>query len=556
MPKIEKRVELPGSERIILPGSRKVGPADPTEQIQVTLFLRRGSSPNQFPDVEKIGKLPPAQRKHLSRAQFTSRHGARPADIKKIRTFAAQNKLKVVEVSRPRRSVLLSGSVAAFSRAFGVELNSYQHSSGTSRLRTGTIQIPAALGGIIEGVFGLDNRPQAKPHFRIRKQTQHAAAPAQSSSASYNAPQVAQAYDFPAGTNGNGQTIGILELAGGYSAADLTTYFKNLGIATPTVTSVSVDGGTNSPTGDSSGPDGEVELDIEVSGAVAPSAQIAMYFSPNTDQGFLDALTTAVHDDTLKPAVVSISWGGPESSWTQQALNAFNSACEDASTIGVTILAASGDDGSTDGASSGTPTVDFPASSPYVLACGGTKLTLSGTTISSEQAWNELSANEGATGGGVSEFFALPSYQQSANVPKAPNGFAGRGVPDVAGDADPETGYNVLVDGQQTVIGGTSAVAPLWAGLLVRINQSLGKNVGYLNPLLYTSKVEGTLHDITVGNNGTYSAGPGWDACTGLGTPDGAALLTALDSPAAPTKKKKKSGGKREVTSAKRRKKS
>ena len=315
-----------------------------------------------------------------------------------------------------------------------------------------------------------------------------------------------------------------------------------------------MDGGTNSPTGDANGPDGEVELDIEVSGAVAPSAQIAVYFTPNTDQGFLDALTTAVHDAKLKPAVVSISWGGPESSWTQQALTAFNSACEDASTIGVTILAASGDDGSTDGATSGTPTVDFPAASPFVLACGGTRLTLSGTTISSELAWNELAANEGATGGGVSEVFPLPTYQQSASVPKAPNGFVGRGVPDVAGDADPESGYNVLVDGQQTVIGGTSAVAPLWAALLARINQSLGKNVGYLNPLLYTKNIEATLRDITSGSNGTYSAGPGWDACTGLGTPNGAALLAALGAPAAPTKKKKKSPTKRKATRAKRRK--
>jgi len=555
MAKIEKRIDLPGSERTLLPGSRKIGPSDPKEQIQVTVFLRRGSSPKQFPDVEKIGKLPPAQRSHLSRAQFASRHGARPADIKKIRAFAAQNGLKVVEVSRPRRSVLLSGSVAGFSRAFGVELNSYQHPTGTCRMRSGTIQIPAALSGIIEGVFGLDNRPQAKPHFRIRKQLQNPVVRAQASSVSFNVPQVAQAYDFPAGTTGSGQTIGILELSGGYRATDLATYFKNLGIAAPTVTAVAVDGGTNSPTGDPNGADGEVELDIEVAGAVAPSAKIAMYFTPNTDQGFLDALTTAVHDTKLQPAVVSISWGGPESSWTQQALNAFNSACEDASTIGVTILVASGDDGSSDGVSSGTPTVDFPASSPFVLACGGTKLTLSGTTISSEQVWNELSSGEGATGGGVSEVFALPSYQLSANVPKAPNGFVGRGVPDVAGDADPESGYNVLVDGQQTVIGGTSAVAPLWAGLLARINQSLGKNVGYLNPLLYTGNVESTLHDITSGSNGAYSAGPGWDACTGLGTPDGAALLAALGSATASTKKKK-SPAKRKATRAKRRKKS
>lgn len=202
--------------------------------------------------------------------------------------------------------------------------------------------------------------------------------------------------------------------------------------------------------------------------------------------------------------------------------------------MGVTVLSASGDNGSTDGSTSGNPTVDFPASSPFLVGCGGTKLTLSGASISSEQTWNELSSNEGATGGGVSEAFALPGFQQSAKVPKAPNGFAGRGVPDVAGDADPATGYNVVVDGQQSVIGGTSAVAPLWAGLFALINQSLGTNVGYVNPLLYSAKAEAAFHDITAGNNGTYSAGLGWDACTGLGSPNGAALLTALQRMTSP----------------------
>ncbi len=378
----------------------------------------------------------------------------------------------------------------------------------------------------MEGVFGLDNRPQAKAHFRLRKKTPGVRA--QAAAVSYSPLQVAQAYAFPSGVTGAGQCIGIIELGGGYNAADLASFFGNLGIPTPKVTAVSVDGAANSPTGDPSGPDGEVELDIEVAGAVAPGAEIAAYFAPNTDQGFIDAITTAVHDATLKPSVVSISWGGPESSWTAQARNALNSACQDASTMGVTILAASGDDGASDGSSNGAPTVDFPASSPYVLGCGGTKLTLSGGAIGSEHAWNELSSGEGATGGGVSEVFALPSYQQSAKVPKAPNGFVGRGVPDVAGDADPETGYNVVVDGQQTVIGGTSAVAPLWAGLLALVNQSLGMNVGYVNPLLYGANAEKTFHDVTSGSNGDYSAGPGWDACTGLGSPDGTALLGTL----------------------------
>jgi kumamolisin len=552
MPTKEKRVVLPGSERAVMPGASKVGPADPNAQIQVTVFLRRAAP---------LKKVPPAQRQRLTRAQFAAAHGASASDIKKIRAFAAQYDLKVVEESAARRTVILSGTVEAFTRAFGVELNRYQHPGGTCRMRTGTIQIPANLDGIIEGVFGLDNRPQAKAHFRIRKNNPNAVS-AQAAASSFTALQVAQAYNFPANADGTGQTIGIVELGGGYRAADLTTYFKNLGITAPKVTAVGVDGGTNSPTGSASGPDGEVELDIEVAGAVAPGAQIAMYFAPNTDQGFLDALTTAVHDTTLKPSVVSISWGGPESSWTQQALNAFSSACEDASTIGVTVLAASGDNGSSDATTSGTPTVDFPASSPFVLGCGGTRLAISGGSISSEQAWNDLSADEGATGGGVSEVFALPAFQQSANVPKAPNGFVGRGVPDVAGDADPESGYDVLVDGDQTVIGGTSAVAPLWAGLLARINQSLGTSVGYLNPSLYAASVESTLHDITTGNNGSYSAGPGWDPCTGLGSPNGAALLAAL---AAQSTKPAQGGGattrktypaKRKAAPAKRKKKS
>ena len=198
--------------------------------------------------------------------------------------------------------------------------------------------------------------------------------------------------------------------------------------------------------------------------------------------------------------------------------------------MGVTVVVACGDDGATDGSANGAPTVDFPASSPNVLACGGTTLTLSGANIKTETVWNDLAQGEGGTGGGVSQVFPLPPFQQNANVPKAPNGSAGRGVPDVAGDADPATGYKVIVDGQSSIVGGTSAVAPLWAALIALLNQSLGKNVGYLNPLLYASHVESAFHDITSGNNGDYSAGPGWDACTGLGTPNGAELLAAFQA--------------------------
>ncbi len=519
------RVKLKGSVREELPGGRDTGAANPNEQIVVSVLLRRGSKKNHVADKKAATRLP-HERKYLRREQFAQLHGASAADVKKVAAFAKRYGLRIASEDRAARIIRLRGAVKAFDKAFETDLRSYEHAEGIFRCRKGALTIPAALRGVIVGVFGLDNRPQAKPHFRLRKVKPgiHARAVAQS----YSPLQVAEAYAFPSGTTGSGQCIALIELGGGYKPADISTFFGNLGVAAPKVTAVSVDGAKNAPTGNSNGPDGEVELDIEVAGAVAPGAQIAAYFAPNTDQGFIDAVTSALHDTKLNPSIISISWGGPENSWTAQARDALNAAFEDASTLGVTVLAASGDNGSSDGDSTGTPTVDFPAASPYVIGCGGTKLTLSGATIGSEQAWNELASGEGATGGGVSENFALPSYQQGAKVPKAPNGFAGRGVPDVAGNADPETGYNVRVDGEDAVIGGTSAVAPLWAGLLARINGSLGNNVGYMNALLYSVKAEATFHDITSGGNGAYSAGPGWDACTGLGTPNGTALLAAL----------------------------
>jgi kumamolisin len=519
----QNRVELKGSVRLALPGGRDIGPADPSEQIEVTLYLRP-SRPEVSAD--EIGSEPLSKRRYLTREEFARSRGASPEAIGRVRAFAAQYGLGVASEDRASRRVTLTGTVGAFNEAFGIALRRYEHSSGVYRCRSGPLRVPADVAEVIEAVLGLDNRAQTKPHFRLRKNRPRVGA--QAAAVSYSPVQVAEAYAFPSQATGTGQSIGIIELGGGYNLSDLNSFFANLGLTAPKVTAVSVDGATNSPTGDPSGPDGEVELDIEVAGSVAPGAEIAVYFAPNTDQGFIDAVTTAVHDTTRKPSIISISWGGPENSWTAQAREALNSACQDAASMGVTVLAASGDDGADDGTSA--PTVDFPAASPYVMGCGGTKLKLSGDSIASEQAWNDLSSNEGATGGGVSEVFALPSYQGGANVPEAPNGFAGRGVPDVAADADPESGYNVVVDGQASVVGGTSAATPLWAGLLARINQVLGKNVGYLNPLLYSAAAESTFHDITSGSNGDYSAGPGWDACTGLGTPDGAKLLAALQS--------------------------
>jgi kumamolisin len=280
-------------------------------------------------------------------------------------------------------------------------------------------------------------------------------------------------------------------------------------------------------------------LDIEVSGAVAPGAKIVVYFAPNTDQGFIDAVGAAVHDTTNNPSVISISWGGPESSWTAQALQALDAACQSAAALGITITVASGDNGSTDGGTGNN--VDFPASSPHVLACCGTKLMGSGSSISSEVVWNEQASGEGAGGGGVSNVFPLPSWQANANVPAPSVSAGGRGVPDVAGDADPVTGYQIRVDGQNMVIGGTSAVAPLWAGLIALNNQQNGRSAGFIQPQIYAAKGASAFNDIVSGNNGAFSAGPGWDACTGLGSPIGTKLIALLGASSA----SKNKGGKK-----------
>ncbi|MBS0396547.1 MAG: S53 family peptidase, partial [Proteobacteria bacterium] len=389
------------------------------------------------------------------------------------------------------------------------------------------VSVPQPLAGRILGVFGLSNMPQAKPHFRLRRPRRDGA-----QAASFTAPQVAALYDYPGGT-GSGECIAIIELGGGFRMMDLAQYFAKLGMKVPPVTAVSVDHGRNHPTGDPNGPDGEVMLDIEIGGAAAPQAAFAVYFAPNTDAGFIDAVTTAIHDTVNRPSVISISWGGPESTWSEQAMQALDQAFQDAATMGITVCVASGDNGASDGVADAALHVDFPASSPHVLACGGTHLEAQNGQISAERVWNDASAGapaagSGAGGGGLSAVFALPAWQAglAATTTAGRVALTMRGVPDVAGDADPETGYDVRVDGYDTVIGGTSAVAPLWAALIARINSAASTKLGFVNPRLYSSAA--AFHDVTVGDNGGYRAASGWDACTGLGTPDGARIAKAL----------------------------
>ena len=520
----QRRVPLPGSERTPFTTERNPRLAYATPDVVSTQVQPRGEHLTISVIVRARMPIDPARlgkgHKPISHEQFAEKHGADPASVALVKEFAEEFGLQVEPDTHPgRRTVQLTGSIPALEKAFGTTLEQKTTTHGKLRVREGALTIPEELAGHLTAVLGLDNRPQAKPHFRLA--VPHA------SNISYTPVGVAALYDFPT-TGGAGQTIGLIELGGGYTESDVETYFRGIGLNPPVIAAVSVDKAKSKPSNANSA-DGEVMLDIEVAGAVAPGATLAVYFAPNTDQGFLDAITTAVHDTARKPGVISISWGGPESTWTQQSLTAMDEACQAAAALGITITVAVGDSGSTDGVTDGANHVDFPASSPHVLACGGTKLVGTNSTITSEVVWNELSSNEGATGGGVSDFFAKPTWQDNIDVPAPTAAAGGRGVPDVAGNADPSTGYKVLVDGDNTVIGGTSAVAPLWAGLITAANAANGKNAGFINPLLYSAKEGTTFRDIVSGNNGAFDAGPGWDACTGLGSPVGTAVRTIVN---------------------------
>ena len=523
----ERHLPLTESNKAPVRGARRLGPAAPDELVDITVLLRRRPSRTRARALDACADVLPAM--HLTREEFASQYGARPDDVAAVEAFAAEHGLVVLETSVAKRTVKLSGTAEQVSKAFAVELTRETTDRGVVyRGRTGTVFVPEQMALVVQGVFGLDDRPQASPHFRLANGTF-----ALSLERGFLPTEVAALYRFPNDVDGRGQTVAVIELGGGYRQEDLTRYFEEMGMAVPTVLAVPVDGAQNLPTGSADGPDAEVMLDIEVVGAVAPGARVVVYFAPNTSRGFLDAVLAAVHDDARTPSALSISWGAAEVDWTSQSLRAMDEAFRAAALLGVTVCTASGDDGSSDGVDDGGTHVDFPASSPHVLACGGTRLEGSGTTVR-ERAWGG-SGSLGATGGGVSDVFALPGWQSAVQVPRSPNRgqWRGRGVPDVAANADPATGYRIRVDGKEGVIGGTSAVAPLMAGLVALINQKIGRALGSINEQIYRPGAASLFRDITIGTNGAFSAGTGWDPCTGLGSPIGDALAAVLSTSAA-----------------------
>jgi kumamolisin len=533
--------ELEGSARSYRIGDRVIGRANAHANIRVTVEVQpEKDALSEF--VSGLVRQKPKDRKPLSREDYANTHGASVSDLQKVERWAINHGLNVVpdgvaratgSSRRARRTVELSGSIGAFSRIFGIQMYQFTGIHGPFRGYVGSLKIPSGMEGIIRNVLGVDTRAQGLPRSRSFP---HSGGFRASGLQSFSADQVAKLYKFPTGVTGKGQTVALIELGGGYYRSDLKKYFNQLGIPMPELSNFPVTR-FNSPSGNpNNSADIEVNLDIQVLGAVAPGAKIVVYFTHASSRAFLRAINAAIHDNVNKPSIISISWGKAEGAWVEADMKSFDTAFQAATAMGITVCCAAGDGGSNDATPPNyTANVDFPGSSWFVTSCGGTRLlSQDRKTVSREVVWND-GPQGGGTGGGISQFFSVPPYQSSVALPPSviPGAAPGRAVPDIAGNADPSTGYNIWIDGVEVPVGGTSAVAPLWAGLVALMNEGLQTQVGFLNNALYAQVAAkpGALRQVTQGNNdlsglvGAYKAGPGWNACTGLGTPADANLI-------------------------------
>ena len=544
-PAANRRV-LANSQHHLPPGSVAKQRTNPNKWIELTVGVRRRK---QLPDLSALAAKPPGERKYLTRDELRTAYGSDPDAVAKIEKFAADHHLVVTRDEPASARLGLAGTAANVNAAFGVKLLDYAHPKlGEFHARSGPVTLPADVADAITGVFGLNTNRVMHRVPRARRKI--GAAITMAKAKPFFVPtELAGIYNFP-NADASGECIGLLEFGGGVEQSDVSAYFQQIGVAAPNIQIVAVDGVSTDPSAD---PDstGEVMLDIDVAGALAGGAKIAVYFSTFDEKGFIDILSAVINDSTNDPSVLSVSWGWDENQpfngsailWSPAAIDHVNQSLLAIAQLGVTVCVSTGDDGSEAQIKDGNAHVNFPATSPYVLAVGGTTLHArngtNGQFAVTETVWNDGPGS--GTGGGVSDVTAVPPWQEG-KVPRSinPGNFAGRAIPDVAANADPATGYVVMSGGQLGVVGGTSASAPLWGSLITRINALIKGRVGNFNALLYnTLGPGGVLRDITSGNNDTdglldghFAAGPGWDACTGWGAPDGAKLLAALQAPA------------------------
>jgi kumamolisin len=529
----EQHPELTGSDRALPAGARRVGTPDPDEQVEVTVTLRGPGLP------DPQGPVTP-----VAASSYADDYGAAPADAAKVEEELRSRGLQVYDVSLADRSLHARGTIAQLNAAFGVELGLYQSGThGEFRGREGNITIPAPLDGIVTGVFGLDNRRVA----HRRTTTAQPAPPA------LTPPEFEARYQFPNG-DAAGQVVAIAEFGGLIVPGDVQAFCQKYGRPVPTVTPVAVGGAKlltlaeveqlpKQQQQEVLDESVEVMMDIEIVAALCPAATIPVYFAPFSEKGWIDLLN-AVLGAAPVPVALSVSWGLYEDStdWSAAAVREISQRLQALALRGITVCVAAGDDGAGDGADDGKAHVDFPASSPWVLAVGGTMLN---AAAQQEVVWwqspGERAEGGGATGGGVSTIFPRPAWQTVQVASLNQGSINGRVIPDVAALAGPPY-YDLIFLGKDSPNGGTSAAAPLWASMLARVTAGLpaADRPRFLTPLLYGAAQAGgtlgqeTCSDITSGDNaspgvpGGYAAGTGYDAVSGWGTPIGVKLQQLL----------------------------
>ena len=511
---------------------------DAAATVDALVVLRHRTDIPGLPSLESLAEAPLDKRTFLSRDDFAAKYGADPADIAEVKAWAGSHGLDVVATDAASRTVRLEGKVSEMEEALNTRLYEGNKFTGHSWSYEGPIYVPKDLHDTIQGVFG------------VAKSTETAGSEKSGDSdrvngdKGYTPPELAKKYDFPDAT-GKGQTVGVIELSGTIDdkvRAELKVYFDSLGLAMPSITQVGAK---------VSEPTHELYLDLEVIGALVPDAKIATYFAHDTPGDFFQAVQTAVHDAAHPIDTLSMSVAFPEANLSSNYLDVASQAFLEAAAMGVSVFASAGDYGSSRDVPDGLAHFEFPSSSPWVTSVGGTSLPRD-QSIDRETVWDNykvkdgvLSGGKGATGGGVSDHFAVPDYQKGLDIRSVnPGHHAGRGGPDVASIADPDTGIWIYADGNFFHDGGTSAAAPAWAALATRINQKLGRNVGFYNTLIYdTLGPSDAFHDITKGKNTAsfvvvadkdipthlgYDAHEGWDMTTGWGSPDGTNLLEGL----------------------------
>jgi kumamolisin len=474
-----------------------------TEDVLATAWLRprRGGEL----DVDRailLGSTLPAQRSYAQRGELLAQTGADPSDVDVLRRYCERFKIQILSVDW--RTVTMTGSIHDLAEAFGATAGIYQlDDQRRFRGRSESLHAPAKITEILQGVFGIDEWPRS-----------HAVGQIHPIAKPPSIEETVTRYSFP-DADGSGQRVAIVQLRGEFKPGDFALCMQSQGVAPKPPLVKRVDNAELTHAIETA-KDLESAIDTQIVAQLAPGAQLIVYAAPDDERGLLDALRTSIFDEELSPSILTISFGHTEALWTPSALAILNELFTAAALLGVTVFCSSGDNGAEVDAE-GTAHVLAPASSPFAHACGGTQIA---NDAGSEVAWPK-------TGGGFSECFAVPAWQRdAAAVAASYKVAAGRGVPDVSAESMP--GHCVYIDGTQFSMGGTSAVAPMWAALTARLAQRLGHPLGFFAPLLYGAPARAALRAVTTGGNDRYQSAAGWNPCTGLGVPIGTALESLL----------------------------